>query len=72
MGSRHRVLAAFGITIGIACTARIAVAAFPIVPEVHALTPASGAEEDAEKPVVIEKVEAVYPPKRKSSASRAR
>jgi TonB family protein len=62
MSSRHRVLAALGITIGIACTARIALAAFPIVPEVHALIPASGSEDDVEKPVAIEKVDPVYPP----------
>jgi bla regulator protein blaR1 len=62
MTRRHRVLAALGIAIGLACTARVAVAAFPILAEAHALTPASAHEDGVEKPVVIDKVDPVYPP----------
>jgi len=59
MSRRHRVLAALGIAIGLACTARVAVAAFPILADRHALVAASGSEDDAEKPVVIDKVDPI-------------
>jgi TonB family protein len=66
MSRRHIVLATLAVAIGLAWTARVGAAAFPILSEVRGYAPPAAADDEVEKPVVIKKVDPIYPEEAKS------